>query len=92
MFRSIISVLSKYFYNWCVCVCVCVCVLVILECGEVSFTDTRDGVMIYYIIEIHIPAYLVLFFSIVVAINRVFLSRVLINANNCKTTFYGGRE
>ena len=48
------------------------CVLVRLECGEGSFTDTRDGVMIYYIIEIHIPAFLVLFFSIVVAINGVF--------------------
>ena len=48
------------------------CVLVRLECGEISFTHTRDGVMIYYIIEIHNPAYLVLFFSIVVAINGVF--------------------
>ncbi len=33
-----------------------------LKCGEVRFTDTRDGVIIYYIIEILIPAYLVLFF------------------------------
>ena len=68
------------------------CVLVRLECGVVSFTDTRDGVMIYYIIEIHIPAYLVLFFSIAVAINRVFLSRILINANHSETDFYGGGE
>jgi hypothetical protein len=61
MFKSIISVLSKYFYNW--CEFECVCVLVRLECGEVGFTDTRGGVILCYIIEILIPAYLVLFFA-----------------------------
>jgi hypothetical protein len=50
----------------------CVSVLDILECGVVSFTDTRDGVILCYIIEILIPAYLVLIFSVVVAINGVF--------------------
>ena len=48
------------------------CVLVRLECGEGSFTDTRDGVMIYYIIEILIPAYLVLtnYFAQVVQLSQ----------------------
>ncbi len=76
------------------------CVLVRLECGEDSFTDTRDGVIIYYIIEIQIPAYLVFFFSCellragssVLAINGVFLSRILINANHCETHLNGGGE